>query len=402
MRSAVVLSEEVDDIELSVAELVAGIRSKLGELDRSSVGILCCDADADVASIGALLHEELGCDIIGLTVTAMMSRDFGYSSCGVLLTIHTGDDVDISVGYTGPLAGDSCEDQISDAWRGARAALPSDPKLILLCAPFVEEILPERYINTFDELSESAPIFGGAACDFFTLDHPRVMRNGEADKRSLAFVLISGNIDPVFAVCHRIGEGSRRRATITKAHGNVVEELDGEPFGDFAEDIVLMPGDVDASSVAFIRQSTPFVVSMPDAVPGEVDVARPLFDVDAEMKSGKFICEMPVGASVTISSMNKEHILGSCEDALDALFKRMDESGREFSTLLTSVCNARALILGANKPAESRILQKKLRERDSLDAMGAYVFGEFCPTCVTSDGKVKNRFHNLTFAVCAF
>lgn len=246
------------------------------------------------------------------------------------------------------------------------------------------------------------PIFGGVACDFFTLDHWSVLRNGEADMNSLAFMLVSGDIEPVFALRHNIGTGSRRLATITKAHDNAVEELDGEPFGDFAKDIVLMPGDVDAYSIAFMRLTTPFAVRMPDAEQDEVEVIRPLYDVDKDDRSGIFASVMPVGASVTISSMQKENVLQSCKDTLDQMLSRMDSSGRKYTAILTSTCNARALILSANKSLEASMLKDRLKDRAGIEAMGAYVFGEFCPTREIEGGRMKNRFHNLSFAVCAF
>ncbi len=70
MRSAIVLTREIDDLNVAAEELTSGIREKIA-FGRSSAGIVYCDADVDAAALGRLLHENLGFDIVGLTTTAV-------------------------------------------------------------------------------------------------------------------------------------------------------------------------------------------------------------------------------------------------------------------------------------------------------------------------------------------
>ncbi len=46
MKSAIVLTQEIDDLNVAVDELTSGIREKIA-FGRSSVGIVYCDADVD-------------------------------------------------------------------------------------------------------------------------------------------------------------------------------------------------------------------------------------------------------------------------------------------------------------------------------------------------------------------
>jgi hypothetical protein len=70
--------------------------------------------------------------------------------------------------------------------------------------------------------------------------------------------------------------------------------------------------------------------------------------------------------------------------------------------ILVSTCNARHLLMGTTKNQESDIVLAKLPELgQGISAMGFYAFGEMCPTMSSEEGKAKNRFHNISFALCA-
>jgi hypothetical protein len=74
----------------------------------------------------------------------------------------------------------------------------------------------------------------------------------------------------------------------------------------------------------------------------------------------------------------------------------------EYSLILVSTCNARHLLMGTTKHLEAEIVLQKLSELgQGISAMGLYAFGEMCPTMSSEEGRAKNRFHNISFALCA-
>lgn len=401
MRSAIVLTEEIDDLDAAVKELVDGIHAKL-ELGRSSVGLVYCDAEADAGMLGQMLSDALGFDVIGLTVTAFMEREVGYCDIGISLCVLTGDDIDFAVGGTQAISRDRCVEQMRAAYTEARAKLPSDPKLIITCVPFITDITSETYVETLDEISGGVPVFGGVASDHYELMLHRTFHNGKADDSSLQFILISGAISPVFAMKHRFSADIEHKRVITEAEANHILKMGDSSFVSYLSMMTQIP---DTETLVYSFQSTPFIMELPDYGEGEEPVVRALFSIDAATEAGIFLSKMPVGSRLGVSVINADDIRHSCSDTLDLLLSRMrekrDSEGAEFSTVLVSSCNGRYVLMGDRKDLEANILHEKLSAFDGLSAMGFYAFGEICPT-LRSSGKTRNRYHNLSFAVCAF
>ncbi len=403
MKSAIVLTQEIDDLNVAVDELTSGIREKIA-FGRSSVGIVYCDADVDVAELGRLLHENLGFDIVGLTTTALIERHHGYCDMGIVLAVITGDDVDISVGNTGELSKDNFAEPIRSAYTRARGALPEDPKLILLCAPYIADLTSENYVEVLDEISGHAPVFGGVATDHYDLQHQKTFYNGEMYRGGLQFVLITGNVRPVFAMEHRFGGGVERKGIITKSSGNMVERVGDKTFKEFVSEMTPVPND---EMVIFYFQSTPFIMELPDYEESEQPVVRALCTIDHATGAGGFLSKMPEGSRLSINVLQRENLAESCNGTLDRLIEGMKQSaastGYEYSLILISTCNARHLLMGDEKKLEANIVTDKLSVLGpEVGAMGLYAFGEVCPTISSGEGKAKNRFHNVSFAVCAF
>lgn len=400
MRSAIALTEEIDDMDLAAEELVGSIRKKLGDLDKASVGLVYCDADVDVASLSEKLHEALGCDVVGLTTTAVIEKGVGYSDMGISLCVMTGDDVEFAVGSTEPLAVDDYASKIRAAYRDARSRLKSDPKLIIMLAPFIAEITSEHYVDVLDEESHGVPIFGGVASDHYDLQYHKTFCSGSANDSVLRVLLIAGDIHPVFAMKHRFSDSPGMRGVITKSEKNHVYKVDDETFEGFLSKMTSIPED---ESVVFHFGSTPFVVELPDHLDGEEPVVRDLYRVEHRTGAGIFLSDMPEGSKLSISVLDRGSLRDSCGDTLDTLVKKMrEQTGGQFSTVLVSTCNARHVLMGDNKRIESDLVSSKLSEYDAgINAMGFYAFGEFCPT-TPHEGGTRNRFHNVSFALCAF
>jgi hypothetical protein len=399
MRSAVAFTEEIDDVQRACDELVFEVRGKI-DYGQSTIGVVFCDADAAVAELGCGLHEQLGIDIIGVTTTASLDLFGGYHDMGIVLTVITGDDVDIAIGNTGELLPDSYEQQIRGAYADAAARLEEPPRFIYLCAPYIANITSDKYLRLLDELSGHAPVFGGVATDHYDLKYQKTFHNGTAYDGGLVFVLFSGNICPVFAMEHEFSGKTEGKAVITKSCGNQVERVGDRSFLEYITSMSPVP---DVDSVIFHFQSTPFVMEMPDYDTEEQPIVRALATIDRETGAGGFLSDMPEGSALSISILQRDNLRGSCESTLSRLVNRMRENpDYSYSTVLVNTCNARHLMMGDKKDMEANIVSSELAGLGpSLNVVGYYGFGEMCPTAISEQGDATNRFHNVSFAVCA-
>jgi len=399
MKTTVAITSEIDDLKLAVSELTTQINEKL-ELARNSVGIVHCDADVDVAELGKLLHSELKMEIVGLTTTATVERNNGYNDMGIILCVMTADDVDFSVGFTGELSNDTFPDTIRDAYAKARAGIQDDPGLILTLAPYIAELTSENYVEILDEASDGVPIFGGVATDHYDLQYQKTFYNGNAYTRGLVFLLLAGNVKPVFAMEHHFGAKAEKKVIITKSTGNIIEKVGEQTFKEFVASMVPVP---DEELVIYHFQSTPFVMELPDYEKDEQPVVRALLTIDHETGAGGFLSKMPEGSVIYMNVLQRENLSESCNGALaDIIGKMAEKKDYEYSMIFISTCNARHLLMGDAKDMESGIVSEKLAVLPhGLNAMGFYGFGEICPTGTRADGTAKNRFHNISFALCA-
>lgn len=399
MKSAMAITSEIDDPKTAAEELVSEIRGKLN-LNSMSAGIVYSDADMDTAQLSDLLHRELNIDIIGLTTTATLERREGYCDMGAMLAVITDDGITVSSGSTGDLSGENFPEQIRAAYTAAREKLPEDPKLILVCAPYIADLTSENYMEILDEVSGGIPVFGGVATDHYDLQHQKTFFNGQSFSRGLVFLLIGGNVRPVFAMEHHFGAKIERKGIITQSSGHMVEKVGTQTFKEFVASFVPVP---DEETVIYHFQSTPFVMELPDYTEEEQPVVRALCTIDHNTGAGGFLSKMPVGSMLSPNILQRDNLSVSCNRTLDRLLEQTKEnSDYDYSLILICTCNARHLLMGDKKHMEAEIIQEKLEAHGKdLNAFGFYGFGEICPTGFSSEGRVKNRFHNISFALCA-
>jgi len=399
MKSAVAVTQEIDNLEIAAKELASQIRGKL-DFGRNYIGVVYCDADVDVGKLGGLLHADMGMDIVGLATTATVERNGGYNDMGILLSVMTADDVEFSVGSTGELSKENFSETIKDAYKKARAKVPSNPGLILTFAPYIVDLTSENYVEVLDEASGGAPVFGGVATDHYDLQYQKTFFNGEAFSKGLVFILLSGNVRPIFAMNHHFGAKVEKKGLITKSSGNSVQMVGNQTFKDYVSSIVPVP---DEELVIYHFQSTPFIMELPDYEKNEQPVVRALVAIDHKSGAGSFLSKMPEGSMIYLNEFQRKELSESCKEALSNTIKLMDENkDYKYSMLFICTCNARHLLMADTKNLESDILSEYLRNSSpELNAVGFYGFGEICPTGKKSDGTSKNRFHNISFAVCA-
>ena len=398
MRTITAVTWEIDDMDKAAEELLCKAREL--DLGKASVGIVYCDVEADLESLGALLNERLGIEIIGVTTTTAIEKNEGFCDMNIVLTVITGDDVSFAVGETGPLTLDNYAAAIREAYNAAAAALScGSVKLVLALTPYIASLTSEHYVEALDAASGGVPVFGGVATDHWDLAYQKTFHNGSAFGEGLVFLLISGNVKPVFAMEHNFASTVEHKAIVTKSSGNMVERVDNIPFIEYLATFGPVPNE---ESVIFHYQATPFSVELPDYIEGEMPVIRALSTLDHEKSAGGFLSKIPVGSKMSMNVLQKNNLETSCRNTLSMVLEKMEANADyNYSLILVTTCNARYLVMGDAKRMESEILTEMLSGRDDINAMGFYAFGEFCPTSILEDGNAVNRFHNFSVTVCA-
>ena len=399
MKSAIAITSEIDDIQQCIDELTQQISTGL-QYSKKSFGILFCDADIDVAALSGGLHEKMGLEILGLTTTATVERHSGYNGMGAVLCILTGDDIDFAIGVTGDLDASDYAGRIHEAYALARGKLSDDPKLIFLLAPYCHDLTSDNYSNELDLVSGGVPVFGGVATDHYDMQYQKTFLSGTSYERGIVFLLLGGNIHPVFAMEQDFSDAIGRKGVVAKSDGNQVYRVGEQSFKGFLASFGPVPAD---SDVIYFYQSTPFVLELPDNAEDEQPTVRALLSIDHDTEAGGFLSHIPEKTSISLHMFKKENIFTSCDKTFEALTGRMRKNlDYNYSLLLIASCNARHLLMGDDKNIEARIITEKLRDFPaSLNALGFYGLGEICPTRLNSAGRAKGRFHNYSIVVCA-
>jgi len=383
IKAITAFTEEIDEIDVAVGEIMSQIDAAGGLLTHSA-GLMGFYAEFAETGVVTALCERLGFPVIGSTTlgTAVPNMHGGLL---LTLTVLTSDDVTFSAAMTEPLSGHALDDAATDAYTRARETLGEDPKLILVTAPLLVHA-GDQYIEALDAVSGGAPIFGTLTCGH-TMQYTELltMCNGVLVPDTMAVLLIGGAVSPRF-YCTSIEKSKiwQQAAIVTNSEGNVLKEVNNIPIIQFLESIGLAKdGNVAASISTF-----PFVLDYNDGTPG---IMRAALSVTPE---GYCVCGglVPMGTTLSVSTFDRADVLSSTGHALDRVLAA--EGG---SVLLMLSCIGRNHALGADTDAEMALVRQRLGEDKAY--LFVYSGGEICPV-QNERGQSKNRFHNDTFIAC--
>jgi hypothetical protein len=396
MKSAVVVTYELDDAILAASELADAIKQKL-EFRKHSIGILLCDADVDGAAVTGRLKELLGFEVAGMTSLATLDTS-GYHEAAAVLTVMTADDCLFTAAASAPLIGDGFEKEISVAYY---KTIPNSkefgdkPKLEFLFCPCDMPYTGDIYVEILSKEIPGVPLIGGAASDDYQYNQGRPLLSGEAPENSLVIVSIWGNIKPVFAIRHVTSPFAERVRRITDAEGNLVKKVGDETFVDYLKGFGF---ETQVADVLLSFNANPMMMTLNDADEDESAIMRHIVELDHETGAGYFAGDVPVGALGNICLLKKDDIKTSVRESMSILLEEASKvNDAEYSLVYCVSCTGRALVLGQDSSAEGDILSKMLPDEVSL--MGSYCYGEIAPTRF-KDGDVTNRYHNCSIALC--
>lgn len=384
-------SSVVEDPVEASEEIAEAIRRKL-PLRSSSVGILFCSSDFNLTELIKALESRLPFPIVGCTTYSEATED-GYTEASVSLMVLTSDALAIGIGLGEGLCAD-LGGAVATAYDQARAALGTDPKLILTFPDAGLSCLGEAVITEIEKRNTGgAPVFGGCPADGGKFRQTFQICGGKVYSDAIPIVMLGGDINPV--VITRSGWiplGARARAT--KVDGNRLLEVDGRPAIDYLQRYIGVTDDPDVLGT--------YPIAMLDERLGEdagrFFVMRSPFSYDKATGSIQFAGCIQRDSVIQLARGTRDDILGGVRDAVSALAERA--AGRELAGVLFVSCGARKLMLGRAAEREVALIRDVLP--GGLPIAGFYSYGEIGALDSEDERLDDTRFHNTTLVLCGF
>ncbi|MDR0453193.1 MAG: FIST C-terminal domain-containing protein [Deferribacteraceae bacterium] len=401
MKSATAVSYELDDYAAAAEELVAQIRSKL-TFGKHTVAVLHGQPDMEIGKLSAAISGKLDCNVIGGTTAgaAMLTKE-GYHELAVALHVMSGDDCLFVCAISDSIEKDA-EKEIKNTYQAAYRNLKeqnpdAEPQMLICVLSTVQSCSPDNILTEISQICGNLPVFGYVSADDFEFCKQQVYLNGEIGDNRIAFLMLSGNIRPIFQVSNLSCRRTIEKQLVTKSHDNVICEINGKPAYEY---IKKFPFISDQTEVLWNYQ---FFVEMRNADSKEIfPVSRALNTYNKE--TGEVICfaDVPQDSYIGLLYCDDKDVTVSTGMALKEFMdklKAVDGRGYEYSTALIASCSLRNMFLADQKDMEGNLIRDLFLP--NLTVSGLYAFGEIAPTSINK-GKAVNQFHNATFTMCAF
>ena len=403
MKSTTAMTREMDDMKKTAEELASQVQETL-PLKTGSCGILFCDSEMDHAQLVAELKDRLPeTVIVGCTSVANIDGKKGFQDMVASLTVLTADDVRFSFSLSDPITADDVTEKVEEAYKRGAAVLAEPAKLILAFPAYNLNITLDEYPEALDKVSGGVPIFGGLPAANPPYGVNQILADGKVYTDRAAFVLIGGNIQPIFTVQNVLSNTTEQKRPVTHSERNVIYRVGDVSFVDYLRQFGLPVEKIasEPNTTAFV--TNPLLVEMPrDDNDDGVPFVRTLHSLDLQEGSGTAIGKIPQGAMISIAVMKRKDVELSTRQAIRNIAKQIEArrgNGYEYSTILGVSCIGRYMIMANDPGVEGRVIAEETPP--SIHLSSFYGYGEMGPTSVRN-GRAVNRAHNESIVLCAF
>ncbi len=329
------------------------------------------------------IHDAVGTNaMVGCTTAGEISTGGFGTDSAVLAGVFT-DQIDFHVASVEGLG----EDPLGAGRRVARE-LPREVSYVQIFSDGLTGNGCAILRGIASVLGEDVPIAGGTAGDGGRFEQtwqyhgPRVLTD------AVVAIGFSGDF--------KVGTGVRSGWSpvgtvkiVTRAHENVVYELNGEP----ALDVFKRFLGKHADKLPAVGVEYPLGIVSRPGVPGEEEyhLIRATMSVGREDGSISFAGEIPEGAAVRLTCGDNDSILKATEEAVRLALTDLGDTSPRMVFFYS--CMARSIVLGRRTKEETEVLHRTLGKR--LPVIGFYTYGEFCR--LRAGGP--SLFHNETATV---
>jgi hypothetical protein len=323
------------------------------------------------------LSKNLPFPIAGFT-TIGAATNANSDPLSLSLTLFIGDDISGDIYTTNELDQNNYEDEVKKIHD--LASEKGAPKFIFTFMPLTNNVTGNDIFDVLTSLSDT-PLFGTTCCDQSS-EHSKafVLRNGEHYNNRATFIYVYGNITVDFKIVSiRQQDVQQYRGLITKAHGSVLEEINGISAMSYFEKLGMSSQQIRSGLGA-----TPLYIE--NSTDNGIGICRDIFSVD---ELGGLHCagNIPQGASVSLGRINYEIVTSTTKRIVDKL------QDPDIKGLYLLSCMSRFITLGLLGQDEIDLVIKNCQQ---FPLSLAYSGGEICPI-IDQNGKLINRYHNNTF-----
>ena len=237
-------------------------------------------------------------------------------------------------------------------------------------------------------IGDDIPLTGGLAGDGAAFQETMVGADGEPRPGVVGAIGFYG-------AAIRIGHGSaggwdafgpRRR--VTRANGNILLALDGQPALDLYERYL---GEEDVKGLPGTALLFPLIIQDPQRPQHEV--VRTIVGIDRDQRALIFAGDMPEGWMTRLMRGNFDNLAaGAAEAARQANSRFPDAAAGDEVSLLVS-CIGRRLLMGQRITEE---LEAAAREMRPMTRVGFFSYGEISPHAVSGCCELHNQTMTVT------
>ena len=379
-------TQELDGHRKAINDILSQIDIKNGLL-KNSVALIFCHAKFIETGIMEAVACSLPFDALGCTSHYFAVRQ-AFGEFMLTVTVLTSDDVEFSVGVSGPLAEENVQAAVESLYRETASLPGAEPSLVFAFPPTIMDLTGDVMLSALDRACAGIPIFGTEALDVAVhVRNPMTIFRGAAYRDRMAVLLFRGAVKPRFQ-CFAFPAKSviSQDAVITGAEGNRILSINNGPADSFMKEMGLFQDNQHA-----ITPAIPLVIE------GGGNPEPKVLIVHAIGSNGELICgsQVRAGCTVNIGSITSDYVF----ESLNALIQEIKKNG-EGDGLFVCSCFSRSIVLGGNPLAEMEMFQKEL-ESMSCPYLFLSSGGEPCPH-YTEEGGLVNHMHQYALTACQF
>ena len=366
-------SDDVDPGD-AVAEALAVAVVGLGEAEPAAALVfVAADADHDVV-VKAVAEALPGIPIVGGSADGEVASGSGFGEDSVTVALFASDIVGFAAGlgrevYTDPNA----------ACHAALETAGVDPRDVRLCfavgsAPFMED--PARIVAALGEVfPEDTVIVGGGSAAHELGWQSHQFFGSEVLEDAIALLCLTGPLT-VSAGWASGWHPTGKPATVTRAEGNRILEVDGAPFEAWFRHFVGEGSGPFASVLLAVWED------------GSEDFYLRGVNVIDEAGAAMTLGGVPAGSTVRLAVATPDEILLGATQAMQLALERFPADTDPEAALVVS-CAVRKMLLGTRTPGEFERVAAATPA--GLPIAGFYAYGEIAPF-----GAGGSRFLNGT------
>ncbi|MDR2162327.1 MAG: FIST C-terminal domain-containing protein [Clostridiales Family XIII bacterium] len=370
---------ELDDPQTAAEDILSQL--DLDALPSNNVGIITFYQDAPETGVLAAISEALPFESVGGSVLSSgTEHEFGFEQVSV--AVLSSDDVKFSIAVSGEITTENAEDMTRACYRDALSKLDGPPSLIFAFTPMSENISGDRYVLALDDESEGVPVFGTIANAGLSFDDARVVHNGEAKQFIISLLLFSGDVNPrFFTTAISDSNITRKGSFVTESDGYYLRKINNVAVEDYLVGIGVVTGNTGA------------IAALPILIDYKDGTKPTAYNMYSNTENGTLVGgPVPVGSEIVFADVDYDSIMSTADDALKMLLSDIEQHGA--SAVFIIPCLSRCLTLGHQSEDEMKKTAEVLGQHTPY--LFLYSGGEFCPVS-DGEGKLVNRFHNMTY-----